>query len=72
LSRVFAAYKTYTRGLEVVKARALAHIGAEEGMQAIVSVVRRVEEVFLAVEVARVGSKRLKGSGRRLVRSVYT
>jgi hypothetical protein len=74
-SRVFAAYRTYTRGLEVVEARALARIRAEEGMQAIVSVARRAEEVFsaaevfLAAEVARAGLKRSRGSGRRLVES---
>ena len=62
----------YTRALEVVEARALAHIGAEEGMQATVSVVRRVEEVFLAVEITRAGLKRSRGSGRRLVRAAYT
>ena len=63
-SKVFAAYRTYTRRLEVVEAGALARIGAEEGMRATVSAVRRVkeEEVFLAVEVAMA-----EGSGRRLV-----
>ena len=61
------AYRTYTRRPEVVKAKALARIKAEEGIQAIVSVVRKAEEVFLAVKVARAGSKRSRGSGRRLV-----
>jgi len=72
-SRVFAAYRTYTTGPEEeVEARALARIGAEEGMQATVSVVGRAEEAFSAVEVARAGSKRLRGSGRRLVGSACT
>jgi hypothetical protein len=71
-SRVFAAYRTYTRGLEVVEARALARIGVEEGMWATVSIVRRAEEVFSAVEVARTGSKRSRGSRRRLVGLSYT
>jgi hypothetical protein len=62
----------YTRGLEDVEARVLACIGVEEGMQAIVSVVGRVEEVFLAVEVARAGSERSRVSGRRLVGSACT
>jgi hypothetical protein len=31
-----------------------------------------VEEVFSAVEVAKAESKRLRGSGRRLVGSAYT
>jgi hypothetical protein len=68
------AYMMYIRGLEVVKARALAHIGVEEGMWAIVSIIRRLEEeeVFLVVKVARIGLERLKGSGRRLVRLAYT
>jgi hypothetical protein len=68
------AYRMYTRGLEAVEARALARIGVEEVMQATVSIIGRVEEVFLAVEVedARAGLERLRGSGRRLVRSAYT
>jgi hypothetical protein len=70
-SRVFAAYRTYTKGLEVVEAGAPACIGAEGGMWAIASVVGRAEEVFSAVEVARAGSKRLRGSRRRLVGPTY-
>jgi len=68
-SRVFAAYRTYTGGLEVVEAGALARIGAEEGMRATASAVGRAEEEeeFSAVEVARAG-----GSGRRLVGSACT
>ena len=41
-------------------------------MWATVSIVRRLKEVFLAVKVAKAGLKRLRGSGRRLVRSAYT
>ena len=66
------AYRMYTRALEVVEAGALARIGAEEGMQATVSVVGRAEEVFSAVKIARAGSKRSRGSGRRLVGSACT
>jgi hypothetical protein len=66
------AYRTYTRRLEVVKAKALARIKAEEGIQAIVSVVRKAEKVFLAVKVARAGSKRSRRSKKRLVRLAYT
>jgi hypothetical protein len=76
-SRVFTAYKTYTRGLEAVEASTPACIGAEEGMWATVSTIGRAEEeeeVFSAVEVARVGSKRSRGRGsrRRLVGSACT
>ena len=53
-ARVFAGYKTYAGGSEVVGARSPADIGAEEGAPATVSVVGRVEEVFSAVEVTRV------------------
>jgi hypothetical protein len=65
-------YKTYTRGLEAVEASTLACIRAEEGMWATVSTIRRAEEeeeVFSAVKVAKVGSKRSRGhrSERRLV-----
>ena len=56
-ARVFAGYKTYAGGPEVVGARAPADIGAAEGAPATVSVVGRVEEVFSAVKVTRVGSK---------------
>jgi hypothetical protein len=62
----------YTRGPEVVEARALAHIRAEEGMWATVSAIRRAEEVFLAVEIARVKSNRSRGSRRKLIGSAYT
>jgi hypothetical protein len=74
--KVFAAYRTYTRGLEVVEAGVPARIRAKEGIRATVSVVEkaeeRAEEVFSAVEVARAGSKRSRGSGRRLVGSACT
>jgi hypothetical protein len=65
-------YRTYTRGPEVVEAGAPARIRAEEGIRATVSVVGRAEEVFLAVKVDKAGSKRSRGSGRRLVRLACT
>jgi hypothetical protein len=69
LSRVFAVYRIYTGGPEVVEAGVPVYIEAEEGIQATVSVVGRAEEVFLAVEAARAGLEKSRGSRRRLVRS---
>jgi protein-disulfide isomerase-like protein with CxxC motif len=65
-------YKTYTKGLEVVKARVLARIRAEGGMQATVFIVKRAKEIFLAVKVTKARLTRLKGSKRRFVKLACT